>query len=1337
MRIADLLSISEVSRAISLSEVGALRESIDREGESRSLQTGATLQELLTDYVAQPDDEADVALRAILGHVAEGRGQGAGILVQGPAGAGKSHLLLATALLLEYPELWPDFITTHPAYESLRASLVVQRRKLVVPLPLAEHRGHNEHLEDILFDRTERELARSKYGIEAPLSEQTYALGLIERHIVPRYAEELDARARQQGSDCANWMQLRDRDQQAAIAVARHLATEQRYPLDFRQSRVERVSWLLEVLRDHDFGAVVWIVDDLTTFLSSVDAKAIRGDCGFFEFLGQRAKISPFFVIAAVEEAFDEMAGDTQYLLQGIRAAYDVTLSLSATQVREVVFQRVVHRTADERSTEALANIYAQYQQAFGQCSFTEQELSESYPLHPTAARCLQSICARFLDKADGLLEFVNDSERGLSTQMERDARLLTTPAEALEYLRPQLASHPQVAPYFNQALDYYLQNAAQLIPEDPEAAVEIVRTLVALRLANITAPADLIAECLGLREDGSARLEPEVARRMLENMRLIGRYVDVRRGAAPDSGVYLIDVQTSLSELVRQRLNAVKGTLADDDDRLWRRVLAACDSPTFPLAELTHGEPLEITWQNSARYVAVELVNLATVTLAQLGGYASELGDPTVPEACHLFIARLLGAEHQAEHWAQLCQSLPASRWRAGLLAWVPRALTPQELDIIKQSAACHELLRQPGPNGEVQAAWRGRLLEERLTLDNQVRQIVHAAYYEGQVLSADGVEMEGEDILALKGDWLPTMAAIADVALAKLFPDFPRLAPRRPLDSRQQLNALIDGLIRPRVVDHDPDAPLTELADSFLGPLGLTKVDEGRIWLDAASSPAAREILDRLRQRDQTPEHERGRALSCADLAQHMVKSSLGLPPELFELLIAVLVRLGYLVALDGERNPLRFEDILSPFAAHVAYVARAPLLTASQWQVLSRLARVTLEVGIPGPDTSIQHYIWERLLELREQQLERLDRLEQRLTDLQAALGQEPRQWANATRDLNDARQFYQMFDPQLHSSVGLPAVMDKLEPYMREGRGATLLSALLRRINELEAFLTEVGPDVVAMQRYLSSSNLALRPGGDLDMRRQALLELISSAEELVDDELNFRRQLQIFLTGYKRRYISWHSRSHHATVFEKYKSVRATPEFRALQQLQGLDIEARHDAAHVGETLEHYLSLRCTRQDLAVALDEAPVCSSCHLKLDEELRLPPPEELYQAIAAGLGEYAQALRDPAFAEKLRMYAEALPHKGDVSARLLAVLELPDQPTARDILTVMTDDVIAHINRVLAGKTLIPRDFGELREALQGRTLTKSEAQKLLARWLEGADEHLDDDEILHIQ
>ena len=126
-----------------------------------------------------------------------------------------------------------------------------------------------------------------------------------------------------------------------------------------------------------------------------------------------------------------------------------------------------------------------------------------------------------------------------------------------------------------------------------------------------------------------------------------------------------------------------------------------------------------------------------------------------------------------------------------------------------------------------------------------------------------------------------------------------------------------------------------------------------------------------------------------------------------------------------------------------------------------------------------------------------------------------------------------------------------------------------------------------------------------------------------------------------------------------------------------------------------------------------------------------------QELQEATQRGLSEYFAALSSPNLQAKLTTYALALPQQGDVNTKLKTVAELAAPPSPRQVLTLLSDDVIGHINRVLAGKTLIPRDFGQLRNVLAGRALTKQEAQALFRAWLEGAEQDLDNDDILQVE
>jgi hypothetical protein len=150
-----------------------------------------------------------------------------------------------------------------------------------------------------------------------------------------------------------------------------------------------------------------------------------------------------------------------------------------------------------------------------------------------------------------------------------------------------------------------------------------------------------------------------------------------------------------------------------------------------------------------------------------------------------------------------------------------------------------------------------------------------------------------------------------------------------------------------------------------------------------------------------------------------------------------------------------------------------------------------------------------------------------------------------------------------------------------------------------------------------------------------------------------------------------------------------------------------------------------------------ALDATPVCPDCGLKLDQEIDLVPLEDIKQAADNEIRAYVAQLRRPDFQQALKEYALALPSRGELVTKLEQLLNISEDPPARVLLGILTDDVIIHLNRILSGKTIRPRDFGELRTALAGRTLSKEEAQTLFQRWLAGEEGGEEPDEVIHVE
>ncbi|MEA3401744.1 MAG: hypothetical protein U9R79_10940 [Armatimonadota bacterium] len=1328
MTLAELITIEGLEESFELTDTAALRWRLLTDRDEQVLHR---LDEVLSVYV-RDDPEVETALDALLGSLARADGKGDGFLVTGPAGSGKTHLLGTVLLLAGCDDARERLARRRTRWADDLRVLHESAPLLVVPVPLEEHSGRDELLEDIVFERTERELRRRPYDIVVPLSQHSYALELIERHVVPRFAEELDGYIAERSGRAETWDQLRERDEEAAVRVGHQFAQSINYPLDFRQSRVERMARLLELCDGERISGVLYLIDDLGSFLGSVEDKAMQGDLVFLEFLAHRGKIAPIWTVASLRVPLRELPGVEPHLARRISDLYGGGLNLSAAHMRHVVAD-AIRPTDEEVVGEALGEMIQAHREALGDAAPGAEELADSFPLEPSAAEVAEEMAGRVLGRADGVLTVVRRArETGLLEERTHLQPLAV--AEVLELLLPQLRSSPDASPYLTQALEYYEAHAAEVHPTNPELLRRVIRTLIALRLANEWPGRGELPALMGLDSSGRALAGAEELRGALEAARLHGRFVEVRRGREEDEDVYYAEVHTPLGDALRERLSLARESIRRDDPRLMQAAVAHC-GPSMPLAELAEEALLEVRWRNTPRALSASLESVQRLDELEIDRRVQELTDPGTMASAHLYVADLLSPEAQRTRWREISADTIAGRWSAAVLCWIPRPLQERELDALRDCAACRLLLSQRD-SFEHEKGLAQRLEEEEARLGAQVREIVRAAYYGGAIYAPFAEAVSSTELSAMDGNWATALDAAADWALDRVFPEFHEIAPRQLLTEREQIDLLVDEFVRPGFARPEADSRLARLIEAVMIPLSVASREDDGYLLDISESAAADEVMQRIRARDQTPETRRGRPLACADLAEHLVKSELGLPPGLFELLIAALIRRGYLMALDEDGEPVQLSRIATPVARHLQTVARPALLAYEQWQILSRVCRIVFDRAVANPDHAAQAAVWEGLIGARGRWIERVETLREGIEELRERLGQPQAAWRESLAALSHVERFFRLVDPDAYPAEGLSKLLDGAEPYLETTNGVSKLRDLLRVVELLEDFLEGVGPRLVSLQEYLTSQDLWLPRGSDLQDLRHRLLEMIRSGEGAVGEEQTFVRLTQVFFARYKRRYAAWHNSAYRQSEFEPYNGLRASPEMRVLAAFDRLDLPVEHDLGEVNEQIERELAKRCREMDLSQALERQPVCSSCGLRLGEELNLRPAEDLQDLARQGIQEHVQALASSANQRALAEYIRTLPHRGETVRKLAELLRLPDDVGARGLMPLLGDDVLTHVQRALSGQRLKPRSLGELRRQLSGRTLSPDEVLEIVREWVEG-DGDLDDEDLLHIE
>ena len=1317
MTMAELVAVEELAVASrSLHEFARLRGLLSQPDQSPLFGDAAAAHSLLAGWVSATRHGELVA--ALLDRLASSEGEGGCFLVHGLPGAGKTHLLLVLGAMAGYPSARAALGELWGLEGGLRARLAAMPPCLVVPVPLADHRGGSETLDEILFAAAEDAAAASPFGLNLSLSRDSYALKLLRDRVLDLPADTLDAEARSHGY--ASWQELEAADRPLAAALLRSLGAAAGLPVSLAPSPSERLAALAQALPSGT--PILWLVDDLSTFLEASGPKGAREDVATLEFLAQRSKIMPLYVVAAGHRPPDRTTAPVAE-----NGVFVEAFHLSPEHLRPLL--RVCYRGASQDRADLAAQAAARQAKAWPEHAPSADLIEETYPLDPLALQVLEKAGARVLGLANFALRALHNHPDELAAR--QSWQLVDLRAGACWLLEAAAAS--ALGEQVQEVFDYYGQRAVEIRPQDPAVVRDVVGVLLAAQLAGETLTAEGVSRAMGLDGRGWPRLTAREAEKLLAALARAGPYV--RAVSLGDRSGYVVVWRLAAHEQARREFERIRAGIAPTDRRLTAAAVEALASEGSPLAGLVGGDVVEVRWQHSPRYAFVELTDARSLEESRLMELCRQLVDVDTPETAALLIGLPFERRKQLEAWRALADHLVGRPGAEGLALWLPREPTTGELEDLRTLVACAQAEELGQAIGSALAS---HAAHERLAAMPRAQAALLAMYAEGQVLSLEGVDADGRTLSRGGRSWEDLFTAALEGAFARRHTDFVRVAPRRPLPSRKMLDEVYERLIRPGTLQVQKGDPVAAWAEALLAPMGLVLRSNGLLELTARGSAVLRAIMDLLRTRDPTSPHELGHAVSCSELARVLFKSSFGLPPQLSELAVAALCRLGYLVAMDEQERMLVVQDLPAPFAAQVKFVARAPLLGPTDWEAIGRLLRAIGYHGLVAGDYEGQQRAWDALIEARRDWLARLGDIRRQLGDFWEAADQGPEQWRETLEDLDAAEQLFHLIDPSRPGPLGLAEVAEAVRSLVGRDGGFGALARFLARLESLERFFRETAPDMLGVYRYLIHPNLNAPPQSDVAIRRDQLLEFLAGGEAAARDLVTFRRLQQVFFVTYARRYLSWHARVYQSDIYDRCALRLNTPDFRALERLARLNIQVEHDAGHVRRMVENIVGQRCNYAGLDRALRLSPVCPGCGLQLGDEPDAEAVEAVDEAIRAGLAEYSRELSRPEFRETLRKYMAVLPRWGDLSARLLEIANLSGPLSARQVLTLFTDEVITHLNRVLAGQIVVPRDLGELRRALQGKALTPQQAREIVLEWLEGSDEDRGEgDELLQFE
>ncbi len=480
----------------------------------------------------------------------------------------------------------------------------------------------------------------------------------------------------------------------------------------------------------------------------------------------------------------------------------------------------------------------------------------------------------------------------------------------------------------------------------------------------------------------------------------------------------------------------------------------------------------------------------------------------------------------------------------------------------------------------------------------------------------------------------------------------------------------------------------------------------------------------------------------LKLEDLYQSLRKSEYGLTRPVFELLLAGLIREGYVIGYKGI-SPVNLEKARLPLSQAVDTLTLGQLIAADKQRRVIELAHLLLDAAIDAYNMTAQEQIWNGFRQFRqknEQAVQHIHNQVERLSrEMSDRVGPMDRLNAlmQAMTHLNEA------IDPQQPSKSGL----ERLSAALGDSDDATQAVEGFKRIS---AFFKRDQDHFLTIKRYLNNPALTIPDTQPLADLRQIRQDLDASRFDLSDDLILYggieklKENFAFFQDRYLQAYEAEHQKRNASIDIGRIEALRRSRAFGVLGRLAQLtDIPVKQGYTVIDRALDKAVENLCVTFDRN-SLRLHPRCR-CNFALGDPPATIAATELEARLEASVREYVQMIQtDRHIWTRLNNYLETM---------LDVRKEVPEQPL-KDLLNLQADlpldllleqleqilqpDVIYHVNQALKGKIKkVRRQLSGLLKKLEGRHHTRQELLRVFEEWLDSGEGLLDSGTYIEIE
>lgn len=1089
--------------------------------------------------------------------------------------------------------------------------------------------------------------------------------------------------------------------------VAKEVATEaKRKGFSVPTDTAARGEWLHSVWQTaqaNGFAGIVVLLDELAMFLNAKSGEALNRDASFLQFLAQATRRIPLLVVGALQRGVEDLQRVEPYALMQVRDRFQQTWVLNFAYALPLINQVLLRKRNTAKLHQLIADMHRQSSWAQ---KFSVEQLLACYPFHPLTIRCLERSVGAFFSRTRSVVTFVQWSVR---QWLDRNWHELITPDLLIDHFEPDMQVHPQLRPFEQQVLPYFRQWDER---RGTRGEVEgIVKAMLAFQVGGEEPSAQILADAL-MRDEGEVWA-------LLEQLRVEANFVDAIRRTGSPADTYRLDPQITVTDALRRRLDEAMQSLSDDDPRLLRFAWE-CRSEDWSPPPLFEPRTLAVTWMRTQRRVAVTVTDLRRITETHLLQTIANLASPPTEECLHLFVALPTAVEEQRKHFVSLLSRIlregeaPAEpktsrRFAFAVSALLPREPNEAELRRWKENTAVWLLVQDLSlAESELGMKVLERVREMLPARQWETQRLMQRLYGDGVLLGL-GTGDRGLAMSALTGAEFASFDELVRIAaeqlLPQVFPKFPAIAPRREASVQTQ-NALA-RLVLKGLPAASLDINTQRWLEAVAVPLGIVVRTSEQVAPLKVSAPPT-ELVDAVLRFV-------GGGSQYRQVEAELAKSEFGLTSELAQLVIAAMLRLGWLTAFDRNGEALSPEAISTPFARSVALLRPAQVLSNEEWQSAKGLLVALLD-DLPETLTpQTQQQVWTQLREqIHSWKLVAQD-VSARLAQWMRELSQTERQWQRAVETLHLCAELTSLMTQPKNAADGLR----QLTAWAKQ-RGLSAETLRKWRIDfETVAEFFAASSELLSAWRYLNAVPAKGLLESLTDLRAK-LIAAFQSGERILNERgvpvvSGFRQ----FLDTYSSAYIAHHEQVHNSETFQRLRTLQQSEEVRLLAALSSLP-DAPEEGSKALRQLQQTLARQCSETALTLRpqLLRQPFCARCGLALGETVEID-----YSAVEAEISKALRELKnwlcDEQQKQRVLRYAEALSGVERAMLERVAALTLQSDITEWQIVS----SALPTLQKALSPHAVADADLDELCDLLEGRFLTCDEAEEIFHQWLRG--------------